>query len=138
MLRMETSTPTPNTKKVKAPRLTLEQAIQKAEKIKQEHRAAQLELARLKHEKKKADESAEREKDTRRKILLGAYLMAQAKSQGWELAGLCLGQQPLADYLTREDDRALFSLPPIPVLTAQVQEPESEGAAAPPEGQPAG
>ena len=129
MLRMETSTPTPNTKKVKAPRLTLEQAIQKAEKIKQEHRAAQLELARLKHEKKKADESAEREKDTRRKILLGAYVMAQAKSQGWELAGLCLGQQTLADYLTRQEDRALFGLQPLPEAQAlAAPEPSASGS----------
>lgn len=122
---METSTPTPNTKKVKAPRLTLDQAIQKAEKIKQEHRAAQLELARLKHEKKKADESAAKALDTRRKILLGAYVMAQAQAQGWELAALNIGQQPLAEYLTREDDRALFGLP-VAAVAAQ------------PEGQPAG
>lgn len=130
---METSTPTPTTKKVKAPRLTLEQAIQKAEKIKQEHRAAQLELARLKHEKKKADESAEREKDTRRKILLGAYLMAQSKAQSWDLSALQIGQQTLADYLTRPEDRALFDLQPLPPEVPVLAAPEG-----PPAGQPAG
>ena len=102
------TTPTPAPKKARTP--TLEEAIKRAEKLKQEHKAAQLELARLKHEKKKADESAARVLDTRRKVLLGAYVMAQAQVQGWELSALNIGQQPLAEYLTREDDRALFGL----------------------------
>lgn len=118
------TTPTPAPKKTR--QLTLEEAMKRAEKIKQEHKAAQLELARLKHEKKKADESASRALDTRRKVLLGAYVMAQAQAQGWELAALSIGQQPLSDYLTREDDRALFGLQPLAAVAAQ------------PEGQPAG
>lgn len=118
-----TATPTPAPKKTRS--LTLEEAIQRADKIKQEHKAAQLELARLKHEKKKADESAARALDTRRKVLLGAYVMAQAQAQGWELAALNIGQKPLAEYLTRQDDRALFQLPEL-------------AAAEPPSGQPAG
>jgi hypothetical protein len=79
----------------------------------------------LRHEKKKADESAARAVDTRKKILLGAYVMAQAQAQGWELAALNIGQQPLSDYLTRPEDRALFQLPEL-------------AAAEPPSGQPAG
>ena len=106
-----TATPAPAPKKTRS--LTLEEAMKRAEKIKQEHKAAQLELARLKHEKKKADESAARALDTRRKILLGAYVLAQAQAQGWELSALNIGQQPLADYLTRPEDRALFQLPEL-------------------------
>ena len=52
-----------------------------------------------------------------------------------KIAALHIGQQPLADYLVRDDDRALFSLPPIPLLTAQVQAQE-EGAEAPSADQP--
>lgn len=117
------TTPTPAPKKARTP--TLEEAIKRAEKLKQEHKAAQLELARLKHEKKKADESAARAVDTRRKVLLGAYVMAQAQAQAWELAALNIGQQPLSDYLTRPEDRALFGLPLVAV-------------GEPHEGQPAG
>ena len=112
-----TAAPTPAPKKPRS--LTLEEAMKRAEKIKQEHKAAQLELARLKHEKKKADESAARAVDTRRKVLLGAYVMAQAQVQGWELSALNIGQQTLSDYLTREDDRALFGLQPLAAVAAQ-------------------
>ena len=112
-----TATPAPTPKKPRA--LTLEEAVKRAEKIKQEHKAAQLELARLKHEKKKADESAARALDTRRKILLGAYVLAQAQAQGWELSAPNIGQQPLADYLTRPEDRALFGLQPLAAVAAQ-------------------
>jgi hypothetical protein len=97
----------------KIPRLTLEKARERAEKIKQEHKAAQLELARLIYEQKKANEVAARAEETRRKILLGAYLLAQAQAQGWDLAALKIGQQTLDQYLTKSDDRALFSLPPL-------------------------
>jgi hypothetical protein len=44
---------------------------------------------------------------------LGAYLLAQAQAQGWDLAALKIGQQTLDQYLTKSDDRALFSLPPL-------------------------
>lgn len=81
---------------------------------------------RLEAKARAVQAGAERAKDTKRKVLLGACVMAVAKAQGWDLSALCLGQQPLADYLVRDDDRALFSLPPIPVLTAQVQAPEAQ------------
>jgi len=56
---------------------------------------------------------SERKKDTRRKILVGAYYLEQAQqNQRWaEL------QQIMAHYLTRDSDRRLFELPPIPTAS---------------------
>lgn len=116
----------------------LEKAKERAETLAKQAQQARAKAQRLEAKARAQQAGAERSRDTKRKVLLGAYVMAQAKAQGWDLSALHIGQQPLADYLVRDEDRALFSLPPIPVLTAQVQEPESEGAAAPPEGQPAG
>jgi len=58
---------------------------------------------------------SERKKDTRRKILVGAYYLDQAQqNQRWaEL------QQIMANYLTRDSDRRLFELPPV--ATAPVE-----------------
>lgn len=55
------------------------------------------------------EKSNERKKDTRRKILIGAYYLEQARKMDTmnELANT------LDAYLTRESDRALFGLPVI-------------------------
>lgn len=114
----------------------LQKAKERAEALAKQAQQARVKAQRLEAKARAVQAGAERSRDTKRKVLLGAYLMAQSKAQGWELASLHIGQQPLADYLTRPEDRALFGLPPIPVLTAQVQEPESEGAEAPSADQP--
>jgi ferric-dicitrate binding protein FerR (iron transport regulator) len=114
----------------------LQKARERAEELAKQAQQARAKAQRLEAKARAQQAGAERSRDTKRKVLLGAYIMAQAKAQGWELAALHIGQQTLADYLTRDEDRALFSLPPIPVLTAQVQEPESEGAEAPSADQP--
>jgi len=53
---------------------------------------------------------AERAADTRRKILVGSFVLDQA-SRSPEAAQQLQAQ--LARYLTRNDDRALFNLPAI-------------------------
>lgn len=116
----------------------LQKAKERAEALAKQAQQARAKAQRLEAKARAQQAGAERAKDTKRKVLLGAYVMAQAKANGWNLKELHIGQQPLADYLVRDEDRALFSLPPIPVLTAQVQEPESEGAEAPPASQQAG
>jgi len=50
------------------------------------------------------EKSRERKRDTRRKILIGAYFLDQAKSNG-TFDDLC---KRMETYLTRESDRALF------------------------------
>ena len=114
----------------------LQKAKERAEALSKQAQQARVKAQRLEAKARAMQAGAERSRDTKRKVLLGAYLMAQVKAQGWDLSALNIGQQPLADYLVRDEDRALFSLPPIPVLTAQVQEPESEGAEAPSADQP--
>ena len=115
----------------------LQKAKERAEALAKQAQQARVKAQRLESKARAQQAGVERSRDTKRKVLIGAYVMAQAKAQGWELAALHIGQQPLADYLVRDEDRSLFSLPPIPVLTAQVQEPESEGAEAPPSSQQA-
>lgn len=48
--------------------------------------------------------------DTRRKVLLGAFVLSQA---GQDVAALTLRGQRLGDYLKRDEDRQLFGLPPL-------------------------
>ena len=114
----------------------LQKAKERAAELAKQAQQARAKAQRLEAKARAMQAGAERSRETKRKVLLGAYVMAQVKAQGWDLSALNIGQQPLADYLVRDEDRALFSLPPIPVLTAQVQEPESEGAEAPSADQP--
>lgn len=51
----------------------------------------------------------ERKDDTRRKILIGATILARIEAQQLDHADL---QAWLHAHLTRDDDRALFELPP--------------------------
>lgn len=56
--------------------------------------------------------SSERKKDTRRKILVGAFYLDQALGNRPQWAEL---QQHMDKYLTRDSDRQLFELPPLTV-----------------------
>lgn len=114
----------------------LQKAKERAEALAKQAKQARAKAQRLEVKARAQQAGAERSRDTKRKVLLGAYLLAQVRTQGWELAALNIGQQPLADYLTREEDRALFGLPPIPVLTELVQA-QAEGVGGPPASQPA-
>ena len=61
----------------------------------------------------------ERKKDTRRKILVGAYYLEQAQKNNQAWTAL---QQIMTGYLTRDSDRKLFDLSP---LTVQQKETET-------------
>lgn len=54
----------------------------------------------------------ERARDTRKKILLGALVLAKVSKSEWSEAQLRDLTEP---GLTRDDDRALFGLPPLSV-----------------------
>lgn len=115
----------------------VQKAKERAEALAKQAQQARAKAQRLEAKARAMQAGAERSRDTKRKVLLGAYLMAQVKAQGWDLSALNIGQQPLADYLVRDEDRALFSFPPLPVLTQLVQA-QAEGAEAPPASQPVG
>lgn len=53
---------------------------------------------------------AERASDTRRKVLVGAFVIAQT---GGKVSAMTLHGTKFTDYLTRDSDRALFGLPPL-------------------------
>ena len=57
------------------------------------------------------EKTRERKKDARRKILLGALLLERLKKGDPEAERF---QAELDGYLTRDHDRALFELPPLP------------------------
>ena len=134
---MEQNSPTEKAPTVAAPpALTpAQKARARADALAVEAQQARAKAQRLEAMERAKEAGVRRAEETRRKVLLGAYLLAQVKAEGWDLSALHIGQQPLADYLTRDDDRALFGLPPIPVLTTLVQ--QAEGAEAPPASQPA-
>lgn len=73
-------------------------------KLKQAKAKKQLVEAR----KRAADQKLERRQDTRRKVLVGAVILARVERGEWPRDKLLA---LLDSHLTRTDDRALFSLP---------------------------
>ena len=79
----------------------------------------QLEKLKLKEAQIKAriqnleagEKTRERKKDMQRKILFGAYMLQRVKEGDRVALEL---QAKLDGYLTRDHDRALFDLPPLP------------------------
>ena len=63
----------------------------------------------------------ERKKDTRRKVLVGAAILHKASNdkqyETWLINNL------LSGFLTRDDDRALFGLPPLPSAAPNTEQP---------------
>ena len=66
--------------------------------------------ARIKQEQNKL-KADERKSDTRRKILAGAAVLQWAKKDN-EFSSRLMTE--LKSFLVRDDDRALFGLPPLP------------------------
>ena len=60
-----------------------------------------------------------RKNDTRRKVLLGAYVQTKMEESEHYKAELLAG---LATYLTRPNDRALFGLEPLPETDKEQQD----------------
>ena len=79
--------------------------------LKQKHEQLKAQI----HTLEAAEQSRQRKQETRRKILIGAYYLNQAKTQdSWSaLASLMNG------YLTRTSDRKLFDLPPLDHSTSR-------------------
>lgn len=83
---------------------TIEERIATLEaKLKQEKAKKQLIEAR----KRAAESKKKRSEDTRRKILVGAAILAKVERGEWPEARLL---EMMAQTLTRADDRALFGL----------------------------
>lgn len=79
---------------------------------------AKLKQAKALKQKKDAQKRAqasklERQKDTRRKILVGAAILAKVERGEWPKDKLLA---MMDSTLTRDDDRSLFDLPELPEL----------------------
>jgi len=72
-------------------------------------KALKLRAQRIEQRKKAIEGKRERKADTRRKILLGAVVMAKIEQKVMDEKQL---RGWLDEALTRADDRALFGLPP--------------------------
>lgn len=88
---------------------TIEEKIKALQdKLKQEKAKKQ----KMESRKKAAETKAVRASDTRKKILLGAYMMASME-KNTEYASKVMTS--LGEFLKRDDDRALFGLAPLPL-----------------------
>ena len=93
----------------------IEQRIENLEKkLKQAKAEKQRKEARIRAQERKRT----REQDTRRKILVGAVYLAIADSDDAALKALT---DRMDKALTRDDDRALFDLPPRPEPKAEAE-----------------
>ena len=63
---------------------------------------------KIEAQKRAAERKVERSQDTRRKILVGAAILAKVEREDWPKEKLLA---MLDSTLTRNDDRALFDLP---------------------------
>lgn len=66
------------------------------------------------HAEKAKQRQQQRKDDTRRKVLLGAYVQVKMEESANYKAELLAG---LESYLTRPNDRALFGFEPLPEKT---------------------
>jgi len=92
----------------------------KALEQKQERIRAQIQALKAR------DMAQERKDDTRRKVLIGGFVLAQLKVAGKDISALSIGGVAFTDTLTADRDRALFGLPPA----AQAAFPAAAGGAA--------
>lgn len=83
------------------------------EKLKQEKAKKQ----KVDAMKKAAEVKLQRTQDTRRKILIGAFMLDRMEKNE-ETKTKMIGQ--LDQYLTRADDRQLFGLEPTPVIKSEL------------------
>lgn len=75
-----------------------------------------------------ADKKRQRSEDTRRKILVGAVILAKVEHGEWPKERL---RELMDKALTRADDRALFGLLPVPSEAGTRTGPAVETAGAP-------
>lgn len=79
----------------------------KLEQLQQRKAAIDKAIAR---ERTKA-KSAQRRLDDRRKVLMGAFVLDQLQRAGTNAATLTFEGKKFSEWLTRDDERALFGLP---------------------------
>lgn len=89
---------------------TIDERIEALEKKLKQEKAKKQKIEAL---KRTAESKAKRSIDTRRKILVGAAILAKIERGEWPQDKLIA---MLDASLTRDDDRALFDLPALPTI----------------------
>lgn len=90
---------------------TVEERIE-ATKAKLEQLKAQ--KAKIEARKRAEEVRKNRAADTRRKVLIGAFVLEQMERNGIGPGLMTYESKRFADWLTRDADRALFNLPAAP------------------------
>jgi hypothetical protein len=80
---------------------------------------------------KARESSQERKDETRRKVLIGGFVLAQMKKDGIGYPIMSYSSVLFVDTLTRDSDRVLFGLPPLakPEPTQVATQPQQPGGA---------
>lgn len=89
----------------------------KISKLEVQLKQAKAQKQKLEARKRAAERKVERSQETRRKILVGAAILAKVERDEWPRDKLLA---LLESTLTRDDDRALFDLPPKATEQAKV------------------
>jgi large subunit ribosomal protein L7/L12 len=71
-------------------------------------------------QKRTAQAKAKRAEDTRRKVLMGAFVLERLEAGGVSAQSFQHGGKLFSSWLTRDDDRALFGLPPETPTTGNI------------------
>ncbi len=82
----------------------------KISKLEEKLKQAKLQRQKVEARKRAATAKLARSQDTRKKVLIGAVILAKVERGDWSQQKL---NEMLEKALTRTDDRALFRLPPF-------------------------
>ena len=80
-------------------------AVERLAKLEEQRARINAEIQRV----RAREQQQKRKEDTRRKVLVGAWMMAKVQSGEWPEQKLI---EAMDSYLERDHDRALFGLPP--------------------------
>jgi len=92
---------------------------QKLDELLQKKAKLERDIARAKTEMKRAA----RREDDRRKILAGAFVLAHQVKEPNELASWTINGKRFSEFLTRDDERALFGFGPLSAAPQQKNQP---------------
>jgi len=95
----------------KTPEQRLAELNEKQAKIERELKQRKEKILRQKRQQQAKLTNEKRKRETRQKVLIGAAILAKIEAGEWSRENL---SRLLDGYLTRDDDRALFDLPPVP------------------------
>lgn len=95
-----------------------QEAVKAAQDRLKKAKAAQ---QRAEARKRAAASKAERAKETRRKVLVGAFVLEKFR----DIRRLSVNDATFSDWLKRADDRELFGLPPLDDKSRQAQPPKA-------------